>query len=289
MAQGVHVFFICSGIGLYISYLKKKVNYISFIKKRFYKIYIPYIIVIIISFFLPWIRVEKSRPVALLSHIFLFKMFIPQYESSFGMQFWFISTIIQLYFLFIPMCIFKEKLNNNKFFFSIFMSLSISWWIICYFLHVADNRVWNSFFLQYIWEFALGFIIAEKFYQGHIFKISKNYLFFIAILGIGLQATLAIISDSLKLFNDIPAVLGYSSLALWFMEFNIIKYFFQKISTFSYELFLVHILVIDTLFQFIKPETLVTQILTSILALFLSMFVGFEYNIFCKKFIYKVK
>ena len=44
---GVHVFFLCSGIGLYLSYLKRKTSFVGFLKKRFLKIYIPYIIVIL--------------------------------------------------------------------------------------------------------------------------------------------------------------------------------------------------------------------------------------------------
>ena len=31
--SGVHVFFLCSGIGLYFSYLNKKVSFMEFIKK----------------------------------------------------------------------------------------------------------------------------------------------------------------------------------------------------------------------------------------------------------------
>ncbi|MCE2205577.1 acyltransferase family protein [Streptococcus thermophilus] len=49
---GVHVFFLCSGIGLYLSYLKRKTNYYDFLRKRFTKIYIPYIIIVFISFLL---------------------------------------------------------------------------------------------------------------------------------------------------------------------------------------------------------------------------------------------
>lgn len=83
---GVHVFFLCSGIGLYLSYLKKKKNYYEFLKKKFIKIYIPYIIIVFISFLLPWMYTGSERFVALLSHIFLFKMFVSRFEVSFGMQ-----------------------------------------------------------------------------------------------------------------------------------------------------------------------------------------------------------
>lgn len=38
---GVHVFILCSGLGLYLSYLNKPLNYQTFLKKRFGRIYWP--------------------------------------------------------------------------------------------------------------------------------------------------------------------------------------------------------------------------------------------------------
>ena len=93
---GVHVFFLCSGIGLYTSYLHHKTGFAAFLKKRFFKIYAPYILVVIVSFMLPWMYTGDDKCAALLSHIFLFKMFIPQFEESFGTHVWFVSTIFQL-------------------------------------------------------------------------------------------------------------------------------------------------------------------------------------------------
>ena len=179
---GVHVFFLCSGIGLYFSYLKKKTTFPLFIKKRLLKIYIPYIIIVVISFLLPWMYDRNDRFAALLSHIFLFKMFVPQYEESFGIQLWFISTIIQMYLVFIPMCVMKEKLKNDKLFFGIFMAISVLWWLFCYFTHITNVRIWSSFCLQNIWEFALGFVIAGQFRNGKVFRLKKSALPFVARL-----------------------------------------------------------------------------------------------------------
>lgn len=101
---GVHIFLICSGFGLYYSHLKHPLKFWSFISKRFKKIYIPYIIVILFSFFVPTMYLGKNRLLALLSHVLLFKMFIPMFEESFGVQMWFVSTIIQFYLMFLPLC-----------------------------------------------------------------------------------------------------------------------------------------------------------------------------------------
>ena len=46
---GVHVFILCSGFGLYLSSLYKTLTYGQFLKRRFSKVYIPYLIVVIVS------------------------------------------------------------------------------------------------------------------------------------------------------------------------------------------------------------------------------------------------
>lgn len=284
---GVHVFFLCSGIGLYLSYLKHKVSFTEFIKKKFFKIYIPYVIVIAISFFLPWLYNGEDRINALLSHIFLFKMFIPKYENSFGIQFWYISTIFQLYLLFIPMCLMKEKIQKNRLFFVFFLTLSLLWWFACYILKIGHERIWSSFCLQYIWEFALGFIIAEKLYNKRVFKIKNFVLFITGIIGIGLQATMAITSEEIKLFNDIPSLIGYTSIALLLMNIPIFKLIGDKLSTFSYEFFLVHILVFSTMFNFANPQDLTMQIFVGIVSFIVSIFISYGYNIVLNKYVYK--
>lgn len=149
---GVHVFFLCSGLGLYLSYLRKKTTFTQFLKKRFVKIYIPYLIVVLVSFFVPWMYSGDDRIAALLSHVFLYKMFIPKYESSFGIHFWFVSTIIQFYIVFIPLCLLKSKLKRKEIFALICLLISICWWVFCYIYGVTEIRVWSSSFLQYIWE-----------------------------------------------------------------------------------------------------------------------------------------
>ncbi len=269
---------MCSGMGLYFSYLNKKIKFIEFIKKRWTKIYIPYIIVVFISFLCPWMYLGNDRLSAFLSHIFLYKMFIPKYEESFGIQFWFISTIIQFYLLFIPMCKLKEKIDNNKLFLSMGLLISVFWWIICYVLNVSDIRVWNSFCLQYIWEFSFGMVLADELKKGKIYKIYILQLFFVAVVGLGLQAGLAMYSDKFKLFNDIPALFGYSALSLLLMNIKLIKKVCVIISKFSYELFLIHILVFKTVFQIIQFNSLTMQIIEALIAFILSLICAFIYN-----------
>ena len=94
---GGHIFVFCSGFGLYLSYLKKPTGFQTFVKNRFLKIYIPYILFVLIEFFLPHTADRGVLLRQLLSHVFLYKMFFEKYTISFGLQFWFISTVFQLY------------------------------------------------------------------------------------------------------------------------------------------------------------------------------------------------
>ena len=96
---GVHVFILCSGFGLYLSQLYRPLSYSKFLKRRFIKVYIPYILIIILSATLPFYNHSDNKLLELSSHIFLFKMFNESLESSLGNQMWFISTIIQFYLL----------------------------------------------------------------------------------------------------------------------------------------------------------------------------------------------
>lgn len=280
---GVHVFFLCSGLGLYLSYLKKKTTFTQFLKKRFVKIYIPYLIVVLVSFFVPWMYSGDDRIAALLSHVFLYKMFIPKYESSFGIHFWFVSTIIQFYIFFIPLCLLKSKLKRKEIFALICLLISICWWVFCYIYGVAEIRVWSSSFLQYIWEFALGMVLAECLYNGKKFKINILVLIVASLLGIGLQAVMALKSETLKIFNDIPGLIGYTSLALLFMCIPFIKKCAEWLSKISYEYYLIHILVFALAMHFSPKDSLVFQTVIGLAGMAVAIVIAFFYHKLVKK------
>lgn len=273
---GVHVFFLCSGIGLYLSYLKRKTPFAEFLKRRLMKIYVPYILVVLLSFFVPWMYNSDDRLAALLSHVFLYKMFIPRYNESFGAQLWFVSTIIQLYLLFIPMCRLKEKVGGRVFL-SIFMLISVLWWILCAATGVSEVRVFKSFCLQYIWEFAAGFLLAEAFHTGKRYRLNNGALLLAAVLGMGLQFALSG-SDVLRIFNDVPALIGYTALALLLMNLPKLKAAIVRLSRISYEYYLLHMLVFVTTFHFIRSESLAVQCLAGLISTGLAIVLSDAYH-----------
>ena len=275
---GVHTFILCSGFGLYFSHLHHRKNYAAFIRTRFLKIYIPYIVIVILSALLPWMYESNEGIPALLSHIFLYKMFIPRFDETFGVHFWFVSTLFQFYAFFIPMCRVREKLKSSKVFFCVMSGISLLWWIFTYSAGIAHIRIWGSFFLQYLWEFALGFVLAEAFYNGKSFRVKNFLLLFAAVVGIGLQAGLVLISDSLRIVNDVPGLIGFVSLALFFSNVPLLKKLCVRLSSFSYEIYLVHMLVLKTIFHLAQPERFPAGLFWALVAALLSVAAAWGYH-----------
>lgn len=246
---GVHVFILCSGFGLYLSHLNRQLQYGEFLKKRFSKIYWPYVIAVIL--YAVWqsyiVRFESFQWREVLSHIFLYKMFSNSLDVSICYPFWFISTIIQFY-VFWPLIV---KLMELKYGLLYALFISVTWWIVVGILGYEDYRPWGSFFLQYLWEFCLGMQLAKwhidgKFSEESLDKRIRIYhLLLVAILGMALTGIMGKMGGTYKLFNDIPSFFSYLSLLLFVYKLRILKVnsFFCWSNKISYSLYLVHSLV----------------------------------------------
>ncbi len=220
---GVHIFIFCSGFGLTFSYLKNKDSIKKFFFKRIKKTYIPYIIIVLISFFIPFMYYGNDRIQALLSHIFLYKMFIEQFVDSFGIHFWFISTIFQFYFFYYLIMFIKSKIHNKKFFILSFF-ISLLWATFISAFRLSDYRIFSSFFLQYLWEFSLGIIFAEYFLTNKIKQYNyEKWLLIVTPVAILLYVILAFKGGIFKNFNDIFGFISICSIGLILNNISIVK------------------------------------------------------------------
>lgn len=284
---GVHVFVLCSGFGLYLSFLKKPVSFPLFLKKRFLKVYLPYIIIVFFSYLIPDTYSGDDKFVALLSHIFLFKMFFEQYVGSFGPQLWFISMILQFYLVFgVIVSIFRKGSFANNIILSLLISLA--WATIVGFFGKSNLRVYNSFFLQYLWEFVLGMEIAKIYYKkGTIFIPSKRVLLLLIVVGVGMSGVFGILGGWWKLYNDMPSLIGYGSLALLIYSLNIkwVNVFFIFTNVFSYEWYLIHMLLFCILFSLFGFYT--SAWLIGLIAIAVSYMLAYCYHFILMKSVYK--
>lgn len=160
----VHVFILCSVFGLFLSHLSKPLGFGNFMKKRLLRVHLPFVIIAIISFFTPF-YIGSYDWHALSANLFLYKMFIPEYNEAFGGQMWFVSMIVQFYIILLIIVYLYKRLEGGIFIISLLVSNLYALFVA--YIDKSDIRVWNSFFLQYLWEFVLGMWIADLYSKYH--------------------------------------------------------------------------------------------------------------------------
>ena len=246
---GVHVFILCSGFGLYLSHLNNPLRYANFLKKRFFKVYWPYAYIVILYSLWLWyvsgFAVFQAKELS--SHLLLYKMFDNSLDISICYPFWFISTIIQFYIIW-PLLV---KLMQRRTGLLQALLISVLWWFVVGILRYEDYRPWASCFLQYLWEFALGMQLAKWYRAGEFSemdidsKVKFWHLLILAIIGVTLTGIMGKVGGLFKIFNDIPSLVGYTSLLLLIYKLRIwnVNNIFSWSNKTSYELYLVHSLV----------------------------------------------
>ena len=285
---GAHLFFVLSGFGLGLS---AKVEAASFYKRRFIKILIPYYIVILTIYTINVIHpvYKDSGLYALCGHLFFYKMFDKNIITSFGYHFWFLSTIIQFYIIFPLIIVIKQKQSVFAFMTTSF-AISTSYWLITTHFNLSDERMYNSFFLNYLWEFCAGIMLA-KYYKdkNKLFWIQNNLLLIsIATIGILTMALMAIKGGRIgQTFNDIPASIGYTSLSAFLFSISSqvitpLKKFLIFIGKLSYELYLTHMIIFLLLSDIVE---IVTKNKSNI---FISLLLILPITILCSQLIHKI-
>lgn len=251
---GIHLFFFLSGFGLN---LRKVGSYKKFLKRKFIKILLPYYILVTIAYLLNFITplYQEFGLYAYLGHIFLFKMFDNEIIGSFGYHLWFISTLIQFYLIFPFLQMLNNKIGSYSFFIVCVLCSNV-YWIILHQLEMYHFRSFNSFFLQYLWEFGLGIAAASLYKRKGIefWKINLLGATIIGVVSLGIMGFIIIhFGEAGKIFNDIPAFFAYTALTIivyWAMKkaFSPGFYFFLRMSKYSYSLYLIHFIIIQICF-----------------------------------------
>ena len=98
------------------------------------------------------------------------------------------------------------------------------------------------------------------------------------VLGMGLTGLMAWNGGILKLYNDIPSLMGYLSLMLLIYKIGVgaVNRFIEWASGFSYELYLVHSLVFAVMAYFLKDSLPLAALLA--VSLVTAYAVGYGYS-----------
>jgi peptidoglycan/LPS O-acetylase OafA/YrhL len=259
---GVHLFFFLSGFGLMLS--KNTGTPLAFYRRRLVKVWLPYVLALSISLLLAFAwNIFPDRGAAWLAGVAGYQMFFESYIESFGGHFWFISAIIQFYLVF-PLLKWGIGQRKSPVLFALgCLAVSIVWWMVVYVSGKGVLRVWNSFFLQFLWEFGLGMALAKFLANtetgNSVMQMFSNcwqpkyWYWWLAggVIGTGIMAVMILKMGTLgPVFNDIPALAGYGmlSVGVWLFAARYlpaIGRFFSWIGDFSFSLYLSHIFVLE--------------------------------------------
>ena len=284
------VFFFCSGFGLYYSHLRHPLQWTDFIKKRFVKVYLPYILVIFVCALVPYTYWKNGRLAALLSHVFLYKMFVPKYIQSFG-PYWFMSSIFQYYLLFYGLMKMKNKVNNTGLFLSIWVVISLIWSLLGgLFPQYKEMLGWvyDAFLPLHGVIFVLGMLCAESLYQNKAFSITAKHLL-LACIAISI---LLILLHGIEMYTLKEILWDVMLLCLftiaWIICGNTIRKLGAWIGSISFEWYLTHMLILEGCYRFIKPIGLTNEVLFAGAGLAITIFAAWLYHLFVKRVLYRI-
>jgi peptidoglycan/LPS O-acetylase OafA/YrhL len=255
---GVHLFFLLSGFGLMLS--KHSGSALAFYQRRLYKVWWPYALALTLALGCAMgMGMFPDGWQAWLAGVLGYQMFVPAYIESFGGHYWFISAIFQFYIVFPALLWLFHRVGNRLNFSLLCLSVSMTWWIAVFLLDKGSVRTWNSFFLQFLWEFGLGMAFADGLQQGTLNSIGQKYwqygrwwLWTLGgMLGAGAMLLLVLKTGRLgPIFNDVFALVGYGMLSVGVFLFfekclpRVVS-FFQWVGNISFSVYLVHIMVLE--------------------------------------------
>lgn len=263
---GVHLFFLLSGFGLGLSIARQsapRVPAMAFYQRRLQKIWAPYALALTISLLAAWaFGLFQDGWAAWAAGVGLYQMFFERYIASFGGHFWFISAIIQFYLVFPALVWVRTRLGSDRIFVLVALAVSAAWWLIVFLLGKGELRTWNSCFLQFLWEFALGMALSKSLVmpndtatlpvRGDFWGYKPWWIY----VPVGLFFTGFMILIVLKMgewgriFNDIPALIGYGALCVALFQGSErflpwLSTFFIWVGRYSFSLYLVHVLILE--------------------------------------------
>jgi peptidoglycan/LPS O-acetylase OafA/YrhL len=257
---GVHLFFFLSGFGLSQSSLAAQP--LVFYRRRLSKIWLPFVVALTIS----WASLLFPDGLkSWLAGVFLYQMFSSAWMESFGGHFWFISTIIQFYIVFPMLWWLSRRYSAIQFALGCLL-VSIGWWCLVYVLGKQSERSWNSCMFQFLWEFGAGMVLIPLLKLPLLQRIQQWWHSnawwkwgVIGILSVGVMVVMILKLGAIgKVFNDIPAFVGYSGLCVaifwWSSKYTMsVRQFFEWVGRFSFTLYLFHILVLELMIRWIIP------------------------------------
>ena len=276
----VSIFFFLSAYGLYVQNESRE-NYLdNFLVKRLSKIIVPFFIISLIYMFY---RFVNGQLIDLNFFINLFKK-----GSTIIYNGWFVDIIILMYIFFYI----SFKLFQNKFLSIVFNTI----FIICY-ICLAIKLGYNFWWYNSVLAFAIGLIWAKN--QNKIDRFLEKYYFIVIVL----VTVLLFVShryDILLKYLHIEDSYSYALAAnldniiftiyfiiVFLKKINFSNVYLNLIGRISFELYMIHGLVISMLAK-IFVSSRVNDVLFTLFVLIISLILAWIVNKIDKRIIQKV-
>jgi peptidoglycan/LPS O-acetylase OafA/YrhL len=235
---GVQLFLVISGFLIHNSYLQsgKSFHFIKFINRRFWRIYPPYLICLLI-FFITQLQ-DKGNLRDLFFHLGLLHNFSDKTIYTINGSYWSLALEFQLYLLY-PLFLFLcKKIGINKcilFLFLINISMSFSEIIFS-----INSFAFTTCFIKSWIIWALGAWYAQQYFEGKVFKCNV-YITVFLLIGFYAVIFFRILSHFMYLYVSIFFIyIIYSYLQSGNMRIGKFQTLVSKLGVYSYSFYLLH-------------------------------------------------
>ncbi len=274
----VPAFVFTSALKLFYKFSERKFSYMPFLVDRIKKIYLPYIVMVIVYYvvFIYAFHIYEFNPVSLIKYIL---------NGDLSAQFYFIVLIMQFYLL-MPFWILLSK-NKNKVFNIVIVTISIICSVAVRVILSGEDYA-HKIFPSYLVFWVLG-MYAGMYYNKFIRFLSRSRLMIYA--GWLIFAILHCVTSYMEyggiINNFLPTIFVvffclFSTFGFYQYAYGLTeslesrgKGFFISISGASYSIYLVHCLIITSTQEILNSlgiqDTMVRFLITTVITYVLSI------------------
>ena len=252
-SQGIHFFFFISAFFIYLKYntlSKYNLLFFKWLIKRLKKLYPTYIASIFTISIIYYLFFNQTFTIEeIIINIFpLIRNFNSEYIHSINGNFWFLHTLIEFYLVFPLLIKLSNKTTNIEFMF--FTYLIVIFYILYYTFYLsvdsASLNPYSSFFLNYLYDFSLGIILAKYLKVHKQITFNLSYLLILIIILEIIGVILSQYNAFGRNINDLFFSIAIISLILLFsnlithMNNKFIDYLISFFKTKVYDIYLTH-------------------------------------------------
>jgi peptidoglycan/LPS O-acetylase OafA/YrhL len=253
---GVPLFFVISGFCIHLSHAPAKDTWGFFYNRRFWRIYPPYLVVLLLAaagnyFFADswrniWVSGAANGFYQLGTHVLLIHNFFPDTIYTISPAYWSIAIEAQLYLLYIVLFLLASRLSWGKVL-ALTAAIDVGLWLLNDIAPSVTSDTWFYFAtrgpLLYVFSWTLGAFMAERF-RTREFWLAPSAL-------VWLSAAAFVVATSSEKFQ----ALGFSLAAIgsfFYMSRTITRetqgllsqhiwtYHFAEAGKVSYSFYLIH-------------------------------------------------